>query len=182
MADNFPSAIEVILDHEGGLTNDANDHGGITNFGLTIMWLNDKADPMKYVGHPLPWTPDDIRNMTRDLAVQIYRECLWDVNDYGQIDHETVATKVFDMAVNHGEVRGEKFAQRAANQVGCQPPLTEDGHLGPKSFIGINSVDPDALVHKMCDLQAGFYQQIVDHDPTQAKFLKGWLRRAKWPY
>lgn len=182
MAADFDAAMKVILNHEGGLCDVPGDHGGITNFGLTIPWLNAHADPQRYVGHPLPWTPDDVRHMTVPLAKQIYRDCLWDVNRYGQCDDTLVATKVFDMAVNFGEMAGEKLAQRAVNALGCQPPLMCDGNLGPKSYAAINAQPREPLLHAMCDAAAARYNAIVEHDPTQKKFLHGWLERAEWPF
>lgn len=182
MSDNFPAAIKVILGHEGGLTNDKDDHGGITNFGLTIMWLNGHADPQKYVGHPMPWTPDDVRHMTKDLASRIYKECLWDVNHYEKIDDALVATKVFDMAVNFGEFGGEKLAQRACNMCGWQPQLMVDGNVGDKSFAAMNGIERTQLLRSMCARAEERYNGIVEHDPSQKKFLHGWLERARWPF
>jgi lysozyme family protein len=181
MAD-FSAAIKVILGHEGGLSDHPNDHGGVTNFGLTIGFLNALADPQKYVGHALPWTREDILNMTVTLASQIYLDCVWDRNNYGKINDTLVATKVFDMAVNMGEVQGEKLAQRACNDLGYQPPLMVDGNLGPKSFAAINSFDRDPMLKAICARQKAFYQAIVDRDPSQKVFWHGWMDRAEWPF
>jgi len=177
---SFDFAIPVILKNEGGLVDDPADHGGITNFGLTLGWLNGKADPVKYAGHAAPWVPDDVRNMTQAAAAQIYKECMWDPQQYGLLADDRVGTKVFDAAVNLGESRGERFAQRAANNLGCH--LVEDGQLGPASRAAINGLDSDAFLRAMGSVMADFYNAIVAHDPTQAKFLKGWLRRAAWPF
>ena len=35
----FAQAIEYVLENEGGLVDNTNDHGGITNFGITIPML-----------------------------------------------------------------------------------------------------------------------------------------------
>lgn len=183
---DYSAAIKVILAHEGGLVDNPNDHGGITNFGLTIPWLNAHADCQKYAGHPGPWTPDDVRLMTKAMASLIYKECMWDIHGYGNIGDTLVATKVFDMAVNFGEMRGEKFMQRAVNALGFQPPLMCDGNLGPKSFAAINSFSTDEdrqkLLRSCCDLMTNFYNAIVERDPTQKVFIHGWLERAQWPF
>lgn len=180
MAD-FDAAIKVILGHEGGLSDNPNDHGGVTNFGLTIPFLNAAADPNKYIGHALPWTREDILHMTIPLATQIYKDCIYDKHGYGNISDTLVATKVFDMAVNMGEVQGEKLAQRAANSCGVQPQLYVDGNLGPKSFAAINSIEKDTILKAMIAQQKAFYQWIVDHDPSQKIFWHGWMDRAGWP-
>ena len=186
MNENYPAAIKIILAHEGGLVDNPNDHGGITNFGLTIPFLNANADPQKYVGHVIPWTREDILHMTRDLAATIYKDTIWDRHSYGNIGDVLVATKVFDMAVNFGEMRGEKFIQRGVNACGFQPPLMCDGNLGPKSYAAINTFSSDddrqKLLHATCQIQTDFYNAIVEHDPSQKVFLRGWLERAVWPF
>ena len=181
MAD-FNAAIKVILAHEGGLSDHPNDHGGVTNFGLTIPFLNGAADPQKYVGHPLPWTREDILHMTVGLASQIYLDCIFVKHGYDKINDTLVATKVFDMAVNMGEVQGEKLAQRACNDCGVQPQLYVDGNLGPKSFAAINSFDRDTILKAMVERQRAFYQAIIARDPSQKVFEHGWMERASWPF
>lgn len=179
---DYPAAIKIILAHEGGLADNPHDYGGVTNFGLTIPFLNANADPQKYVGHALPWTREDVLHMTRDLASAIYKDCIWDRHGYGNIQDTLVATKVFDMAVNMGEVQGEKLAQRACNALEVQPPLYIDGNLGPKSYAAINSQDKDKMLRAMCSQAAAFYRWILDHDPTQKEFEHGWMERANWPF
>jgi lysozyme family protein len=181
MAD-FSAAIKVILGHEGGLSDHPLDHGGVTNFGLTIPFLNGNADPNKFVGHPLPWTREDILHMTIPLAVAIYKESIWDRNQYGLIEDTLVATKAFDMAVNMGEVQGEKLVQRAVNATGYTPALMVDGNFGPKSFAAINSLSRDVLLPEIVKQQKLFYQRIIERDPSQKVFEHGWMDRAEWPY
>lgn len=181
MAD-YAAAIKVILAHEGGLSDHPNDHGGVTNFGLTIPFLNANADPNKFVGHPLPWTREDILHMTIPLAVSIYKECIWDRHGYGNIEDTLVATKVFDMGVNMGEVQGEKLTQRAVNATGFTPPLMVDGNLGPKSYAAINSIPRDQMLHEMVNQQKLFYTKIIERDPSQKVFEHGWMDRAIWPF
>lgn len=179
---DFAAAIKVILGHEGGLVDNPNDHGGVTNFGLTIPFLNANVDPNKYAGHPMPWTREDVIHMQLPAAIAIYREAIWDRHGYGSIDDTLVATKVFDMAVNMGEVRGEKLTQRAVNATGIKPPLMIDGNLGPKSYTAINSINRDALLHEMVEQQRAFYNAIIEQDPSQKVFEHGWMERAIWPF
>jgi lysozyme family protein len=181
MAD-YQAAIKVILAHEGGLADDPDDHGGVTNFGLTIPFLNSEADPQKYVGHGLPWTREDILHMTRDLATTIYKDCIWDRHGYGNINDTLVATKVFDMGVNMGEVQGEKLTQRACNACGTTPTLYVDGNLGPKSYAAINAIEKDTMLKAIVVQATAFYEWIIQHDPTQEKFRHTWMDRANWPF
>jgi type VI secretion system secreted protein VgrG len=178
MAD-FNWAMNVIFKHEGGLADNPHDKGGITNFGITIGFLKTDELCQKYFGHPLPVTRDDIRNMSKDLAQQIYKNEIWDYNRYGEISDNKIATKVFDCTVNMGEGWGETFAQQAANR--CGQSLAVDGQVGPKSIAGINACNPDQFLKEYCQQQKERYEHIVLKDPSQSIFLKTWLARAMWP-
>lgn len=179
MAD-FDYAIKIILRHEGGLVDNPHDPGGITNWGITIPFLKTlKFAAETYFGHPSPVTRDDIRGMTREQAVTIYRAVIWDPNHYADLSDDKVGTKVFDTTVNMGEKRGEILAQQAANRCGAN--LFVDGQIGPKSIAVINALDPMAFLKEYCQLQRERYEWIVHERPESAVFLKGWLARALWP-
>jgi len=175
---NFDYAIKIILKHEGGLSDNPHDPGGLTNWGITIPFLTDFMC-QKYLGHPAPATREDIRNMTRDTAIQIYKDQVWDPNRYGELTNDQVGTKVFDVTVNMGEKWGETFAQQSANRLGQS--LVVDGQIGSKSIAAINLCDPNAFLVEYCKQQKERYEQLVLHNPSLAVFLKGWLIRAAWP-
>jgi lysozyme family protein len=120
--------------------------------------------------------------MSRTTAYQIYKDCIWDRNGYGNIKDVLVATKVFDQAVNMGEFWGEKLTQRAVNKLQYQPPLMADGNLGPKSYEAINSLDRTELLLAMRKTAEEFYESIIQKDPTQEKFRHTWMTRAEWPF
>lgn len=88
MDTKFDKAIKVVLAHEGGYVNDPNDLGGETNFGISKR----------------SYPTVDIKNLTREQAVEIYRGDWWERYRYGDIEDLDVATKVFDLAVNMGPV------------------------------------------------------------------------------
>jgi type VI secretion system secreted protein VgrG len=180
--DNFESAMKVVFGHEGGIADDPDDHGGFTNMGLTLGFLNQMANPELYVKHPAPWTKEDLEHMPRTMAYQIYKDAIWDRNGYGNIKDVLVATKVFDQAVNMGEFWGEKLTQRAVNRLGYQPALMVDGNLGPKSYEAINSLDRTELLLAMRKTAEDFYESILQKDPTQEKFRHAWMSRAEWPF
>ena len=58
----FETAIAFVLSEEGGYSNDPNDPGGETNFGISKR------------SHPNV----DIKNMTQDEAESIYKYLYWD--------------------------------------------------------------------------------------------------------
>src|ERR1039458_5408099 len=80
MAD-FNLAISIVLTNEGGLVDDPNDPGGLTNYGIS------KAS----------YPNLDIKNLTVAQATAIYLRDFW---LFGGIVNQAVATKLFDAYVN----------------------------------------------------------------------------------
>lgn len=177
---DFNQAIEVILRHEGGLSDNPHDPGGITNFGITIGFMNDCGRCEKYFGHSAPATRDDIRYLSRDVAIRIYADEVWTPNRYGEINDNQIATKIFDCTINMGEKWGETFAQQSANRLGHN--LLVDGQIGNKSIAAINQCDPTAFLKEYCQQMKERYENLVLRNPNLAVFLKGWLTRARWPF
>ena len=67
MAD-FEQAINFVLKNEGGLEENPNDPGGITNHGISLRFLKSiKPDASE----------EDIRNLTVNQAKTIYYDHFW---------------------------------------------------------------------------------------------------------
>jgi lysozyme family protein len=175
MAD-FNSALPVILRHEGGLVDDPKDPGGITNFGISLRFLEEHNLDLNDDGEV---NGQDIRGLTHDQAADVYRHYFWESNGYGRIPDQTLATKVFDVCVNAGPKRAHILLQRAVDALGAT--LATDGVLGPASWAAVLSADASALTQAMCDAQSAFYRSLVQEKPALSKFLQGWLKRAAWP-
>ncbi len=173
---HFDKAIKVILKNEGGLVNNPADPGGLTNFGITIGFIKDHGIDVNGDGTV---SDEDIIAMTVEEATDIYREYIWDMNKFDNINDYWVATKIFDMTVNMGEHQAGILAQRAANSLGAN--LKVDGDIGPKSFEAINSFGPKEFLAAVKTQQKQFYNDLVARKPKLGVFLKGWLKRADWP-
>jgi lysozyme family protein len=178
MAD-FSKAIGVILAHEGGskYTNIPEDRGGPTKWGITQRTL------AGWRGRPV--TADEVKSLTEIEAADIYRNRYWRKCRCDEIKDQTIATKVFDIAVNLGVMRhGEDAAeilQRAVNC--CSPPasLRIDGWIGDQTIAAVNLCEPARLVDALCMEQRNYYLELIAERPSQEKFRRGWLRRAAWP-
>src|ERR1039458_2404067 len=85
----FLAAIQYVLLNEGGFSDDPNDPGGATNFGI--------------LQRELPGV--DIRTITREQAISFYLPNYWNKALYANIASQQVATKLFDMHVNRARSR-----------------------------------------------------------------------------
>ena len=118
--------------------------------------------------------------MTVDDAAEIYREFWWDRYNYGAINDQTIATKVFDMSVNMGGSRAHRILQVSLNKA-FDLRLSVDGILGPATFGVVNACSDDVeqvLLSTLCDEQFGFYERLIEAKPQLAVFRNGWKNRA----
>jgi len=187
----FKKAIEVVLEHEGGLVDHPDDPGGITNYGISLRWAlrehrSAAGDDLFDVDGDGDVDADDIRALDRDSAILIYRYSFWEAHNYDLIFDVDVATKVLDMTVNMGPVQSHKNIQRACRAVGREVP--DDGQIGPKTLSAMNGADPAQLLAATRSEMAGFYRALIMRNAELrkrgynvhdfSKFESGWLRRA----
>lgn len=156
----FSHVINVILSNEGGYSNNSNDKGGLTKFGISSRSYPDV----------------DIANLTKEEAKNIYRRDFWDKYLYGKIRNLEIATKFFDLAVNMGHHWACVLVQRALRASGKN--VVEDGDFGPKTLDAINNVDSTDLLAALKSEAAGYYRTLAAIDKQDKVFLKGWLNRA----
>lgn len=188
----FEEAIDTVLEHEGGLSDNPNDPGGLTNYGISLRWAlkaQGEGPELKLLldmDGDGDVDRDDIRYMTEENAKDLYRHQWWDKFEYDRLLYQGVATKVFDTAINVGARQAHKFLQRAVQAMGVT--LVDDGMFGPQTLRSVNDADPIGLVPAMRSEQAGFYRALIMRNnalikrgldvPDFSVFQKGWLRRA----
>src|SRR6266536_106787 len=83
----FEHAVSFVLSHEGGYSNDIDDKGGETKFGISKR----------------SYPKIDIATLTVEQAKAIYKRDFWDPQPYKDIKDVNVASKVFDLSVNIGQ-------------------------------------------------------------------------------
>lgn len=156
--------VERIVDREGGVSADADDRGGVTNWGITVPWLSDVS------GHPV--TVEDVRTLTRTEAVQWYLSwatmCRFDTLGDALWQNDKVMDCILDWAVNAG-------ARSAITMVQGLIGVKQDGLIGPDTLAAAHKRPPaikDLVAHR---LMARANQCVMQ--PSQVKFLNGWIRR-----
>jgi lysozyme family protein len=158
--ERFEHIINVILSNEGGYSDNPNDKGGVTKFGISSRSYPDV----------------DIANLTKVEAKNIYKRDFWNRYLYKNINNLEVATKFFDLAVNMGHSWACILVQRALRASGKN--VVEDGNFGPKTLDAINNVDITDLLAALKSEAAGYYRTLAAVDEQDKVFLKGWLNRA----
>lgn len=174
---NFLAAVNHVLRHEGGYVDAPTDAGGPTQFGISLRWLRSVGDVNRDgwlegdLDHDGDVDADDIRALPLAHAVELYRTQWWDRYGYGRIGDQTLATKVFDLAVNMGAGRAHRLVQRALRAAG--KVVEEDGVLGPQTLSAIDTYASRGLLPALRSEAAGFYRSL-----NKPEFLNGWLNRA----
>lgn len=180
MAD-FNKAIPYILKNEGGFVDHPNDPGGATNMGISIRFLKDLPLEFADIDGDGDVDRQDIENMTKEDAVQLYRVKFWDNQPYGKIIDDTIAAKVFDLAVNMGPSRAHTLLQAALNEAfDLNIPTT--GKFGPITLQAVNAIKDGGEEQKLLTAYSeqawGFYQRLIQNKPNLAVFRNGWKNRA----
>jgi lysozyme family protein len=136
-----------------GYVNIPQDRGGETKYGVA-----QKANPNV-----------NVRSLDLDGAMDVYFNKYWLRGACDQLPHP-IPIIHFDGCVNHGIGRANKFLQQAAG-------VDADGDIGQMTIDAVNNMDPRQLIENIANIRTDFYNSIVERDPSQAMFLKGWMRR-----
>lgn len=196
----FLRAVEELLGVEGGHVNDPADRGGETKCGISLRFLAaegafDKDGDGK-ADFDLDFDGDidgaDIRALTPDHAIALYYRCFW-LRLRADILPPPLGEMMFDQAVNGGLVAAGKLLQKSLNScmwsvaktAGARPPLKVDGQVGPQTMAALQwvlrypALGMPALVATFRDAVRERYRAIVARNPSQQRFLRGWLARAE---
>ncbi len=145
-----------------GYVNDPADRGGETKFGIAK-----NANPEL-----------NITTLNYTQAEGVYYKKYW---DSAECDKLPMLLNIihFDATVNHGAGNSGKFLQRALGQLGKMV----DGEIGPKTLTMIAAKTKTlAEIKVLClltlDQRDRFFKAIVANNPSQLKFINGWLSRT----
>lgn len=154
MTSLFTTAVEFVLEHEGKYSNDPADPGGETHWGIS------KA------AHP----DVDIKALTREAAIQIYRAEYWDRTHAGDLPAR-LGLVLFDTAVNCGPGKAVRLLQQTLR-------VPVDGVIGPATASAAwNAAERAAIKDVLVEFLA---RRVVFHAelPTFPRFGLGWIKRC----
>lgn len=176
----FEPAFKETMKHEGGYANDSHDRGGETYRGISrVNWRgwDGWPDIDRIVGAlPSPPLRHEINaalDRNADLQGKVkrfYRRNFW-MPIMDEIQDQALVNWLFDKGVNMGIRRAYKLLQQALH-------VDADGVIGPQTRAMIHQADPVQLLADCRNQAKKFYTKLALDDPSQSRFLQGWLARA----
>lgn len=151
-----------ILKWEGGFSNHPNDKGGCTMKGITIKTFK------CYFGEYQ--TCDDLKNITDEQWLCIFEDGYWNPCKGDDIENQSIANIIVDWAWMSGVKNVTKKIQKLLN-------VEADGIIGKQTIKAINDSDSKQLFNNIYNERVKYYNTIVEKNPSQKTFLKGWLNR-----
>lgn len=167
----FQEAYNLVALAEGGYQKYIEDSGNYNSRGDLVgtNWGISAKTYESYLNRPP--TETDMRNMSKQTAIQIYKRNYWDRIKADDIQSQAVANVLFDGHVNHGGW-GVRMIQEVLG-------VAKDGVVGPITLHAINSANPGQLVARYVERRRQAYHWLADNRAGQRKFLNGWLNRLK---
>lgn len=150
MTVSFDTAFDRLMGAEGGYSNDPNDPGGETNWGISKR----------------SYPNVDIKNLTRDGAKVIYRRDFWDRIEADKLS-DPVVMQVFDFGVNAGIETAVRKLQAAVG-------VADDGWWGTESQKAAAQLSESDLIMRFTAQKLRYYTKLKNW----ASAGKSWINRT----
>lgn len=172
--DTFDKIHEFVAKWEGGYVDDPSDRGGATNHGISLAFLQGLQDEEADINGDGKIDKVDIKALTKEDAKRLMKQYFWDDLRLQTLAlmKPRLAACCYNYAMNMGVGTMRKLAQAAVGTV-------VDGKWGPNTWKAFYEADDRTVALQMCKLAKARYEGIVSHNPSQAKFLRGWLARVR---
>lgn len=193
MAD-FELAYDETLQNEGGYVHDPDDRGGETYRGIARN-LHPQWAGWEIVDRCKATHPDDFEKALDERAdlqewiKSFYRENFWNPIRGDELTDQHLANELFDTGVNQGIGSVVRYWQEALNLLNRNGrdygDLVVDGTAGEKTlattqaFLDRQQGRSDALLKVLNLMQGHRYLDLARRNPSQRKFLHGWLKRVR---
>jgi hypothetical protein len=159
----FEDAVAHVFKEEGGFINHPKDKGNATNWGIS------KSVYEEHLGRSA--SVSEIKEMPRDVAKEIYHKQFWEKMNGDSIQNPKLSKVIFSQFVN----RGPRVFRDIKKELGVNSTSTT---FDENAVNALNSVQDDKsfLVNRI-ENNRKFHEKIVENNPDQAVFLRGWMRR-----
>ena len=165
MQSNWKKSFDLILEAEGGFSDDEHDKGnwlpdgrkGCTNLGVTqTVWE-------QWVGRPS--NEKEMRSLTAAMIEPLYHRNFWDACKCDSLP-TPIDYLVFDFAVNAGVGRSAKTLQSVVG-------TTQDGAIGPETLKAVNRMNVRDLIEMFSYAKIEYYKSLHNQ-----YYETGWLNRV----
>lgn len=149
--------IDDVIKREGAKdTNNPNDSGGRTKYGISEKW------------NPEMW-----KNGPPSLdAARAHYRTVYIVNvGFDKVQPTYLQEQLVDFGVNSGPVTALMHLQKLLG-------LTQDGKMGPSTLATLAARDPIRVNNQLVDDRVLFFARLVQNAPKDLQFLFGWQTRA----
>lgn len=174
-SEEFNYAVKQVLELEGVFSDDPNDRGGRTKYGITQgLWDSYLRRRGK--------ASTDVAGISKETAIEVYWSEFWTALQCDQIPSRLIATELFEAGVNTGVKRGAKMLQAACNynrRPGWEL-LREDGMVGPMTRRFVKRLIAEGYelpLFKAMNGEQYIWYKTID-DPYHSR---GWTRRLPDP-
>lgn len=197
MAEFLP-ILKTTLKHEAGYVNDPDDRGGETYKGIArnmhLNWSGWTIIDVYSKENKTQLTFNLNKNERLSQLVEKFYKCnFWDKLLLDEIKSQSVAAKLFDIAVNQGVGTAAKYFQDILNMLNNNGKhysnIAVDGGVGKKTLhaykcymdtskkFSYRSEENNALVLLKClaGEQYARYEKIVKRNEVQEKYFYGWI-------
>jgi lysozyme family protein len=147
---------EIIQRESAKDTNNPNDSGGRTKYGLSEKW-----DPEDWVSGP----------PTLEMARARYLHRYITQPGFLQVQPDYLMSQLVDWGVLSGPVVAIQHLQKLLG-------VTVDGQLGPLTLATLGKRDPLVLNNQLVDDRVLMLARVVQKHPTDLEFVFGWQSRA----
>ena len=162
----FESVIPITLEFEGGYSNNPNDKGGETKYGITKIFYDTYKNEVRDIA-------PNIKSLTLDDAKKLYK-AHWDRYNLGYVREKRKALLINDYIINSGVKGVIKRMQNNLQKRGYN--TTINGRMDQKTLEAINDIDLETFAKDIQTDRTNHYYSPLK-DSTQYSLIKGWLDR-----
>lgn len=154
--------IDEIIEREGRVyTNDPDDSGGPTKFGITQKTLS------AWRGYEV--TPEEVEGLEESEARDIYTHEYVTKPNFDKIEWEGLRDLIIDGGVHSGQKTSAKWLQEATG-------VTVDGMVGPMTLGAVNR-NPVGIFWRVISLRRKHFRDLAKKRSKDLKYLWGWNNR-----
>ena len=168
---NFEKSQVIVGLNEGGYQNDPDDSGNWymgaligTNWGIAAPTF------AGFLGRTP--TVAEMKNLSKVIVELILKRNFWDKNNFGKLHNQSVATMLYDGAVNHGVSGMRLLAEKALSRL--KRPLVYYKVFTTEGIELMNSLNQKELFYALKEARANRYQA-----SPKKKYINGWMNRLE---